>query len=265
MKLLSGEIISNEKYNDNLYKMDVFSPYICKNATAGHFINIKCSAGDIMQPLLRRPFSIFSIEEKFNVFSILYVVRGAGTRFMSVLERGDILDFAGPMGNGIILGRDEENILLIGGGIGIAPLNLLAEVAAGAGKKNVFFAAGFKDISFKRWEKDLLELRVRYSIFTEDGSLGERGLVTDYVRDNVKDFEEYNVYCCGPRDMLKEIQNIYSGKKNRVIALLEERMACGIGVCSGCVVKIKKGKRKTSYMKVCQDGPAFNLKEVVFD
>lgn len=264
MKILSGEIISNEKYGENLYRMDVFSPYICKNAEAGQFVNIKCSRDGILQPLLRRPFSIFDIEEKFNVFSVLYAVRGAGTSFMAGLDRGDILDFAGPMGNGISLDESGDKLLLIGGGIGIAPLNFVAKVAA-ASKKDVFFAAGFRDGSYKRWEKDLIGLRVGYNICTEDGSWGDRGMVTDYMRKNLNTFVNFDIYCCGPRDMLKAIQMLYSQESNRVTAFLEERMACGVGVCAGCVVKIRKGKKGFIYQKVCQDGPAFDLKEVIFD
>jgi dihydroorotate dehydrogenase electron transfer subunit len=264
MRILSGEIISNEKYSDDLYRMEVFSPYICKNAAAGQFVNIKCSRDGILQPLLRRPFSIFAVEEKFNVFSVLYAVKGTGTKFMSGLERGDILDFAGPMGNGINLDESKVNMLLIGGGIGIAPLNFLARLAAGD-KKSVFFAAGFKDNSFQKWEKDLIELKAGYSIYTEDGSWGEKGMITDYIRENLRIFNDHDVYCCGPKDMLKDIQRIYSEESNRVVALLEEVMACGVGVCAGCAVKIKKGKNSFSYKKVCLDGPAFDLKEVIFD
>jgi len=262
MKLLKGEILSNDRYSDNLYKMEIFSPYICRNAGAGNFINVKCAPEGVMDPLLRRPFSIFDIEEKFNVFSILYKLKGIGTVFMSRLERGDMLDFAGPLGKEIKLNGDD--LLLIGGGIGIAPLNLIARLAA-CRKKNVFFAVGFRDNSFLKWEKDLIELKINYSISTEDGSCGVKGLVTDYIRDNAAAFEGYDIYCCGPVNMLKALQDIYSNRNNKVTALLEEKMACGIGVCAGCAVKIRKGKKGFSYMKICQDGPAFDLKEVIFD
>ncbi len=263
MKILKGEIISNDKYSDNLYRMEIFSPYICSNAEPGQFVNIRCSREDIIQPLLKRPFSIFSVEKKFNVFSVLYTVKGIGTKFMAGLERGDILDFAGPMGSGVNLDESGRNLLLIGGGIGIAPLNFIAKLSAG--EKSVFFAAGFKDNSYQKWEKDLIEIKVEYSIYTENGSWGEKGMITDFIRDNRGVFKKYDIYCCGPKDMLKELQYIYSGESNRMTAFLEEMMACGIGVCNGCVIKIKKGKRSFSYRKVCKDGPAFDLREVVLD
>ncbi len=264
MKLLNGEIISNEKYNDNLFKIGVFSPYICKEAQLGQFVNVKCANPGTMDPLLRRPFGIFDIEKKFNVFSMLYRVRGKGTRFLSGLKKGDVLDFIGPLGNGIDLSAAKDSILLIGGGIGIAPLYLLAKEASRM-KKNIFFAAGFKNKDYFMWEEDLIELKINYAIFTEDGTWGEKGLVSDYIWNNLKSFKDYDVYCCGPRDMLKALKRNYMGTGNKVTALLEEMMACGVGVCNGCVVKVKKGKRGFSYKKVCKDGPAFDLREVIFD
>ncbi len=264
MKLLNGEIISNEKYSDNLYKMVIFSPYICREARPGQFVNVRCSPEGMFDPLLRRPFGIFDIEEKFNVFSLLYWVKGKGTRFLSRLEKGDFLDFIGPLGKDIELAGAKNNILLIGGGIGIAPLYLIAKHARGM-KKNIFFVAGFKDKSYLRWEEDLIELKIDHTVFTEDGSLGNKGMVSDYIRASIKLFADYDVYCCGPKEMLKTLQNIFRKKSNKVTVLLEEKMACGVGVCNGCVVKISKGKRGFLYKKICRDGPAFNLGEVIFD
>jgi dihydroorotate dehydrogenase electron transfer subunit len=264
MKLLNGEIVSNEKYSDNLYRMVIFSPYICREARPGQFINIRCAPEGVLDPLLRRPFAIFDIEEQFNVFSFLYLVKGRGTRFLSSLKKGDFLDFIGPLGKEIELAGCKNNILLIGGGIGIAPLYFIAKYAKRV-KKNVFFAAGFRDRSYLRWEEDLIELKIDYAIFTEDGSLGDKGMVSDYMRDNIKTFKGYDVYCCGPVEMLKTLQNIYRKTKNEVNVLLEEKMACGVGVCNGCAVKIKKGEKGFNYKKICTDGPVFKLREVVFD
>jgi dihydroorotate dehydrogenase electron transfer subunit len=264
MKLLKGEIISNEKYSDNLFKISVFSPYICKESQPGQFVNVRCAYPGTLDPLLRRPFGIFDIEKKFNVFSILYRVRGKGTRFLSDLRKGDMIDFVGPLGNGIDLDSAGDNILLIGGGIGIAPLYLLARESAKM-QKNVFFAAGFRNKDYLRWEEDLIELKINYAVFTEDGSWGEKGLVSDYIWNNLKLFKDYEVYCCGPVGLLKELKKNYMGTDNKITALLEEMIACGIGVCNGCVIKVKKGKRGFSYKKVCKDGPAFDLREVIFD
>lgn len=264
MKILKGEILSNEKYGPDIYKMEVFSPYIVKNARAGQFVNIKCAPQGVMDPLLRRPLSIFDIEEKFNVFSILYLIKGRGTRYMSTLGRGDGLDFSGPLGKPVDLAGTRNNLLLIGGGMGVAPLNLLSKLGLDAGK-NVLILAGFRDSSLLRWERDLVRMGVKYRIFSEDGAWGEVGLLSDHLFDEYKLFADHEVFCCGPEPMLKVLQKELVGENIDATVFLEEKMACGIGACNGCVVKIKTGSGDFDYKRVCKDGPAFKLSEVIFD
>ena len=113
MKQLKGEIISNVKIGEGLFKMAIFSPYITKNAIPGQFVNIKCFSNDLVMPLLRRPFSIHDIEPDFKVFSILYTLKGKGTEFLSRQNAGDIIDFVGPLGNGIKIEECENNKFLL--------------------------------------------------------------------------------------------------------------------------------------------------------
>ena len=264
MRLLKGEILSNEKYGPDIYKMEIFSPYIVKNTGAGQFINIKCAPENVRDPLLRRPFSVFDIEAKFNVFSILYLVKGRGTRYMSTLGRGDILDFSGPLGKKLDLTASRDNLLLIGGGMGIAPLNLLSKLGLGMGK-NILMLAGFADSRLLRWERGLGRMGVKYRIFSEDGTWGEKGLVLDHIFDEYRVFTSHDIFCCGPLPMLKVLQKELKGENIEATAFLEEKMACGMGACNGCVVKIKKGSDDFNYKRVCRDGPAFGLSEVIFD
>ncbi len=264
MKILKGEILSNEKYGPGIYKMEVFSPYIVKNAGAGQFVNIKCAPPGVRDPLLRRPFSIFDIEGKFNVFSILYLVKGRGTHYMSSLSRGDGLDFSGPFGKPVDLAGTRNNLFLIGGGMGVAPLNLLSKLGLEAGK-NVLVLAGFKDSSLLRWERDLVRTGVKYRIFSEDGTWGELGLASDHLFDEYRLFSDHDIFCCGPEPMLKVLQKELTGENIDATVFLEERMACGMGACNGCVVKIKTDNGDFDYKKVCKDGPAFKLSEVIFD
>ncbi|MBM3706263.1 MAG: dihydroorotate dehydrogenase electron transfer subunit [Actinobacteria bacterium] len=264
MKILNGEIIENKKYGENLFKIEVFSPYICRNAAPGQFVNVKCNFSNFYDPLLRRPFSIYEIDKNFNVFSILYIVKGKGTNYLAGLKKGDILSFIGPLGQSFKIDKSCNNYLIVGGGIGVAPLCLIAKNLIESGK-NVFFVAGFKDSVFYIWERDLIKIMRNYKIFTEDGSFGEKGLPTDYVKDNIKNFLDYRMICCGPKEMLIALQGIAKQNKIPADVLMEERMACGIGVCLGCAVKIYDKKGYTEYKKVCSDGPIFNLTEVVFD
>src|SRR5680860_82445 len=227
MKLIKGEIISNKKTGEGLFKMTVFSPYIVKNSIPGQFVNIKCSSSNTIDPLLRRPFSIHEVEPDFKVFSILYVLKGIGTEFLSKLNAGDILDFTGPLGNGIDTAENKnKNFLLVGGGIGNSPLFFLAKKLVSEGK-NVFFAAGFKNNSFLLFEKNLQSLKINYEIYSEDGTHGKKGLVTDLLYERMDDFKNYEIVCCGPVKMYKVLQNIFALKNIKAKALLEEIMACG--------------------------------------
>ena len=237
MKLIKGEIISNEKMGESLFKMTIFSPYVVRDAIPGQFINIKCSGGNTIDPLLRRPFSINDVEPDFKVFSILYILKGKGTYYLSKLNPGDIIDFVGPLGKGIDINENENsNYLLIGGGIGTAPLYFLAKTLLAA-NKSVFFAAGFKDNNFLLFEKTLQTLKINYEIYSENGMHGSKGLITDFIAEKADDFKKYNIYCCGPVDMYRTLQNIFSLRNIKAKALFEEIMACGIGVCKGCVMK----------------------------
>lgn len=265
MKLLQGEILANKKYGEKLFKLEVFSPYICRNCLPGQFINIKCAFEGVLDPLLRRPFSVYEIDKKFNVFSILYMVKGKGTDFLTRLDKGDILDFIGPLGEGFKSDEEVKNYLLLGGGIGVAPLCLIAKELV-ASDKNVFFLAGFKDEAFFLWERDLIKILRNYKVFTENGSFGQKGIPAVYLKENLHLYKGYKLVVCGPKEMLKNIQSILMDFPNiSADALLEERMACGVGVCMGCTVKVRNSSGGFENKKVCSDGPVFNLMEVVFD
>jgi dihydroorotate dehydrogenase electron transfer subunit len=263
LKQLNGEILVNKKYSENLYKMEIFSPYICRNALPGQFVNVKCSYNEVLDPLLRRPFSIYEIDSRFNVFSILYLVRGKGTDFLTKLKKGEFLNFIGPLGESIKIEEHIKNYFLVGGGIGVAPLYMIAKSIVDA-EKNIIFVAGFKDNNFYNWEKDLVKILRNYKIFTEDGSFGEKGMPVNYIKNNIDEFLNYNFICCGPKEMLKALQTIFKQFNINATAIMEEIVACGIGVCMGCVVKIKN-ESDVVYKRVCKDGPAFNLMEVIFD
>ncbi len=261
MQSLKAEIITNERIGDKLYKLEFFSPYICRNAAPGQFINMRCCDPGQLDPLLRRPFSIYDTDKGFNVATILYIVRGKGTAFMARLERGDVIDLCGPLGKPLKVKADR--ILCISGGIGIAPLHFFAKSLASQEKK-VYLLAGFKDPGYMQVEKDIRRLNLDYMIFCEEEMWANQGIVTDGLKD-LKRFSAYQAYCCGPHEMLKDLQKKFSGSGIKAYALVEERMACGIGVCEGCIVKIKNRQGGFDYRKVCSDGPAFDLMELAFE
>ena len=148
--------------------------------------------------------------------------------------------------------------------MGVAPLNLLSKLGMDAGK-NVLILAGFKDSGLLRWERDLVRMGVKYRIFSEDGAWGEFGLVSDHLFDEHKVYKDHDVFCCGPGPMLKVLQKELLEKNIDATVFLEEKMACGMGACNGCVIKVKKEVGGFDYKRVCKDGPAFQLSEVIFD
>jgi len=264
MEVIQGEVVSIKKYGDRLYRIEIFSPYICKNAIPAQFVNIKCSDSLNTDPLLRRPFSIYETDKNFNVFSVLFAVKGKGTLFLCNRKKGDIIDFTGPLGNGFIPEKSKNNFLLVGGGIGVAPLYMIARNLIDK-EKSVLFMAGFKDGTFYYWQRDIEKILRGSLLFTEDGSFGQRGTPAEHIRKNTGILKGRQVIVCGPVQMLIEFQNIFKNKNTDAYALLEEKMACGIGACFGCAVKVRSKNGSYQYMKVCSDGPVFRLGEVSFE
>lgn len=235
-KIYTGEVLINRPVGD------LFLLTISVNETVtvepGQFFLIRIDREDIV---LRRAFSIFNVEE--DKLSFLYRIVGKGTRWLSERKIGYRLNIFGPLGNGFSL--ENGKCLLIGGGSGIAPLYYLGRRIKG----EIKFLLGAQSGSF--WDKELL---LKYAevgeleIVTEDGSLGKKGLVTQYIDNGYR-----KVYACGPVEMLKNIKVDVP-----VEISLESTIACGFGACRGCVIETKGGE----YKRICKDGPVFKLEEI---
>jgi len=258
MKQLEVEIIENKSIAQGFYKMRLDSKYLAKNSKPGQFVEIKCS--DDGEVLLRRPFGVHRIWN--GGIEVLYEVIGKGTELLSRKKPGEMLDIIGPLGNGFFVRwstvRSPRSTILIAGGVGVAPLVALAQDLIKK-KSKVIVIIGAKTGSHILCEKELKELGCEIKIATEDGSRGHKGLATDILR-NTKHETRTTIYACGPAAMLKTVAKIAEAKRVPCQVSMEERMACGVGVCLGCPVKIKSG----GYKMVCKDGPVFDAKEVVF-
>jgi dihydroorotate dehydrogenase electron transfer subunit len=258
MKQLISRILKNELIAPNFYRMRIESPYLAKNSKPGQFIEVRCSEN--IEPLLRRPLGVHRITE--NGIEMLYEVVGKGTRLLSRKAKGDTVDIIGPLGNGFGLPtiRYPLNIILIAGGVGVAPLLALAECLTS--KKNIYVMIGARSKSHVLCESDFKKLGAKVSVSTEDGSKGKKGLVTDMLKNLLADNKSSSaaVYACGPAGMLKAVASIAKAAQISCQVSLEERMACGVGVCLGCPVKTKD----EGYKMVCKDGPVFNAEEIVW-
>lgn len=272
MKDIRAKILSNKKIGHAYYKMVLDAPYIARIAKPGQFVQIKCS--DSFDPLLRRPFSINRVKgtgrtpyhkgtgHGVKEIEILYEVVGKGTEILAGRREGEFLDILGPLGNGFVLPRAsnlEPRAIIIAGGIGAAPLVFLAQVLAKKKIKTiVLIGAKTKDMIL--CEKDFKNLTSEVYVSTDDGSYGCHGLVSRIFHNILKTSEsgfETVVYVCGPDGMLKCIADICHERNFECQVSMEEKMACGIGACLGCVVKTASGNKLA-----CKDGPVFNANDV---
>lgn len=235
------EIISNIEIAKDTFEMEI----AFKNSEIikpGQFINIKVPGF-----MLRRPISISSVEK--DSIKIIYKILGKGTLEMSKFEKGMMIDILGPLGNPFTIHEDKDEILIIGGGVGVPPLYEVAKIYRKLNKK-VVVALGFNDYKSIFLAKAFEELGCEVFVSTMDGSFGEKGNVIEMI-------EKYNldgfVYSCGPEIMLKAVENKF---KDGYVSY-ESRMACGIGTCMGCVCKDKKDPGK--YYRICKEGPVFEI------
>ena len=267
------KILVNEQVAPNYFRMSLEAPQVAGEAEAGQFIHIRVN--DEYIPLLRRPLSIHRISEKLQNIEILYEMVGKGTKILAGKRSGEELDILGPLGNGFKFGLSEASIL-VAGGMGVAPLLALAEEIVQKRGKKVYALIGAKTRQLVLDEKNLIDLGVEVKVATEDGSYGRKGLATDLLKDLLSTFSfgvpaarrvaSTTVYACGPEKMLRDIAAITVGRGIPCQVSLENRMGCGVGVCRGCVVKVKSLKSKIeSYKRVCKDGPVFEATEIVWE
>lgn len=211
----------------------------------GNFISL-----GLKEQFLRRPFSIANYSG--NELRVVYRLVGKGTEILSRLKPGDTIDALYPLGNGFTLCDKHERPLLIAGGLGLTPLFLLLKelVKRGAAPKIAIGLRSFEDAFYIDRIKN--ELGIEPIIFTEDGSLGRAGLVTEVL----KELEFDRIYSCGPEPMLRQIKMLSYVPTE---FSLEARMGCAVGACMCCAIKTVSGPRK-----VCKDGPVFSADELIF-
>jgi dihydroorotate dehydrogenase electron transfer subunit len=248
------------------------APELLRGATPGQFVMLRCGqpspvgeapprAIDLPDdPLLPRAMSIHRVRPGPDgpEWSILYDVVGRGTEWLAARRAGDLIFCWGPLGHGYTVRRGAQHLLLVGGGIGVAPLVWLADEAAAQGK-NVTFVLGGRSAQ-QIFPPALLPREAEVVITTEDGSLGRQGLATEAFAEHLEWCDQ--AFACGPNAMFRAMADAMrrapaSNSRRPVQVLLEERMGCGTGICYGCAVKTRKGMRL-----VCKDGPKFELREV---
>lgn len=262
------QILSKEEVAPNIFLIKLLALSVAQDALPGQFIYIKCSKDNY--PLLRRPISIHRIDKEKGEIYILFQVKGEGTNLLSQRAVGDDLDIVGPIGNGFTIYPESKKIVIVGGGIGVAPLLALAEKSLTEGKElRVLIGASKKEMVIN--EESIKNLGVKVEVATDDGSYMYKGFVTDLLEKTIKEgWLADQVFVCGPEPMLRKVANIALRANIHCQVSLEERMGCGIGACMTCVCKIKIKEKQTDkedykYKRVCIDGPIFEANEVIWN
>ena len=242
MKELALEIISNKEIFNGVYLMDVRCPIVF---APGEFVSFKVEGYTLRRPI--------SVHDCFNgVASFVYRVVGDGTNQMTKLVEGDTINTILPLGNTFNLNKSKKP-LLVGGGMGIAPLKNLARAFNLIGVKPKVLLCG-RNKSEVEWFINDIEKFADVFVATDDGSLGFHGRADTVFKQINADIDYY--YCCGPTPMMKAIA---ISNPNGELSL-EARMGCGFGACMGCSIKTTNG-----YKRVCKEGPIFNAGEVIFE
>lgn len=249
--------------SDTIYHIGIECPEISAECRAGQFVMIRVDRG--YDPLLRRPFSICRSGND-GIIEIVYKVVGKGTRLLSEKDAGSEIDVLGPLGNSFDLDAEYDSYVFVNGGMGFPPLAFLAEELHKRSKKTVFYygALSVNDLIYKN---EIERLCGTFVAVTEDGSSGRKGLVTDVFLSDIREGligENTAVISCGPLLMLKRMCSLSKEYGFHLEVSLENEMACGIGICQGCAVKVAD-KGEFGYKLVCKDGPVFNARELLWD
>jgi dihydroorotate dehydrogenase electron transfer subunit len=269
MQFVAGKIVRNEGHGGIFYRLEVAVPEPVV-FVPGQFAMVSGWPGT--DPLLPRPLAIFragAAPKGRGAVEFVYKVVGRGTALMSGMHPGEALSLTLPLGTGFDLGKDGRRYWLVGGGVGFATV-FPAAAALGRRRAEVEMFLGSRtreQLPPKEWTPGS-EAPGRVHLCTEDGTAGYFGRVTDAVRERMAalsadEAARLTILACGPREMLKEIARAAAPLGAGMQAALENHMACGFGVCWGCVVAVREGE-KTSYRRVCREGPVFDAGEVVW-
>ncbi|MCD7778831.1 MAG: dihydroorotate dehydrogenase electron transfer subunit, partial [Clostridiales bacterium] len=240
----TGIVLKNEKLAENIHDLRIRLPKIAPMEVCGQFVEVYPDNG---ANLLSRPISICEINE--DTIRLVFQVVGKGTKIFSELKEGNSIRVLGPCGNGYPLPKEKaekpQKFLLAGGGIGVPPLLETAKQLKKTGDVEVFL--GFRNGSFL--VEEFARLGVKVHIATDDGSVGFKGNVVGLMES--LDAKGDAIYSCGPKIMLKFLAKFGEARGIKTYVSMEERMACGIGACVGCVLKIKSGEGYEN-KKVCK-------------
>lgn len=232
--------------------IELHAPEVAAAAQAGQFVHLRAGCGK--DPLLRRPISIMLPNRHEGTLQLLVKRVGRGTEALCQLCEGATVDLLGPLGTGFPMPQEGKDILMVAGGVGVAPLIFFADALQTArGHYRVRGLYGGRSSDQLPLWTDFAGRCEEFYVTTEDGSAGEQGLVTDLLEEQLRRGDVQVVCTCGPRPMMAKVAAMAEAAEVPCMASLEQWMGCGVGACMGCVVPATAG----GYVRVCKDGPVF--------
>ncbi len=259
VRILS-KVLRHRKLEDNYYSLTFGDYKAASKCKPGHFIHLKLPESNLY---FRRAMSVASADAEKQELEIIFKAIGRGTKQLAQFKKNDPIDILGPLGNCFTKPAKKETVVIIAGGVGYPPLAYFATelVKSGFPAKQIHFFYGGRTSSEIVDRPRIKKLGVNFHPVTDDGSFGEKGLVTQSVEKFIQanDDLKSKLYACGPEPMLKACDDLGMKYKLPGQLSLEAPMPCGIGVCLGCIVKL----RDDGYVRVCKDGPVFEIGEVL--
>ena len=225
----------------------------------GEFVNVLCRDGASFDPLLRRPYSAFAVDPYPVAGTMTLLIRpfGRGSQWLASRLPGERIDIMGPLGNHFEMAERSERLLMVAGGVGVAPLAHLTQDALRAGKSVTFLMGAATADTLLSAQR--LPAEVEYVVATDDGSRGHAGFVTDLVPDYLQWADQ--IFACGPDPMLRSLAGVARrervGRRPTIHVSVERTMACGVGACLGCVLETRHGMQTS-----CVTGPVFPVEEM---
>ena len=254
-------IVANERDTDQYFRLVLHAPQITPLIQPGQFAHVRILP--LKDALLRRPFSIFQVAG--DTFSILYKTVGQGTDVLSRMRAGEELSVIAPLGHGFpVPPAGGEIPLLVAGGYGMAAMFLLGQRSP---QKGIVFVGGRRRADIL-CEKDFATIGWEVRATTEDGSHGEKGLVTQPLLAEIQNsrfkIQNYKLFACGPTPMLRAVAKIAEDFNLPAELSMDEHMCCGVGTCLACVIKVKAGDG-WEYQRTCTEGPVFDARKILWE
>ena len=244
-RLIDAKIIDNRCVAGDIYRLTVEAGM---SGRPGQFVQVCLPSNEFT---LRRPFGIAALKE--SIVTMFYRVVGHGTKYLATLQTGDVFNLLGALGNGFTL--NEGKVLLVGGGLGLAPL-----IFAASELKDVDVLIGGKNAEEAiLWQSEFQSLVNELFIATDDGSAGIHGFVTELLPEILSKNKYETILTCGPEIMMRRVAKIAKENNIPCQVSLEKRMGCGLGACLSCSIDTINGRKK-----ICKDGPVFNAKTVFY-